>query len=171
MSVVRENLRGVVDMIFKNLFKKKKVKLPSEVIDFDEYRYTEQQFRDILNKDSVTNITEPIYTIVKKIRENPSRLRFERFLGAFGFYYDITDILTGNKITLGETFCRQRRVFSFCCSTSPFHITEEEVEYLVEQLQPLYEARAKRLVSLKKLRRGRKDSKLRIEVMKQWENS
>jgi hypothetical protein len=127
------------------------------------------------------NISEPIYTIVQKIKDNPKRLKFTtnpHYTRTSTMTW-VTDRVTGMVFTVEVT-----RTMELCggilmplagqefkVTTDFFSITIYESDYIVKELAPYYESRIDRLGVINNKRKGRTEKCNRAIVLKQWEDS
>ena len=147
-----------------NLFKKKRVLSESDAI------VEERPF----------DISEPLFTMVKKIKDNPRRLKFEA-LAKQDFYhifrgFKVVDIVTGTEVEIITTYVElgyglEKAHPVECIDGIDIDLTTDEVKYLFTVIPTIYKEREKRLNELKALRRERQDKNNRKEMLKLWENT
>lgn len=159
LGFVKESV--MIDLI-KKLFNKKVIVEDVNMEEFEE--------GDEVVLTAPLAISEPIFTIVAKIKENPKRLKFSKDEEYYSMVIvdnitkDIVQYTPPHYSYIGymRSADIEHRILDF---------TQDEINYIVSELEPIYNERAKRLRDIKLLRSKRNQVRSREGVLKIWENT
>lgn len=130
-------------------------------------------------EDKVKDISSPVYTIVEKVKEDPSRLRFSECYGDLFGNTLTTQTMVLDSITSDVCSCyitNKPRVYngegtSYTLVSDKVNFTKDEIDYITFSLVPIYKERASRLQKIRTLRKERQELRNREAMQKKWEES
>lgn len=132
------------------------------------------------------DISEPIYTIVQKIKDNPKRLKFtliDKSIDKSNALWEVKDIVTGYVCCLKKISTYHLMRYGCCNIEGGYKIlladdvvilTLDENKYIIENLKPLYSDRYNKYNNLIRERRikniAKEEKRKREELLKIWED-
>ena len=126
----------------------------------------------IVEEERVLDISQPVHIIVDKVKENPKRLSFSEVSDYRAL--SITDTLTGTVVQYTpelDSYFYYSFTWKAELYNKNFHFTQDEVEYIISELKPIYEARQKHLTEIRASRKLRQEQLAREKMQRDWAES